>query len=138
MDLPPSPHHPLNPIHRSQHGIQNSRRLPYLRQNCLHHRRWLWYVSLPPSFRNHLNFPIGIGLALSALAHSRGAKVLIGDLKLTPEAQKLVDSAPHEIKFQKCDVISFAVLKELISVSVREFGDVPDVVAPVAGIFERK
>jgi len=78
----------------------------------------------------------GIGLALAKLAHSRGARVLIGDLKLTPEAESLVSSSPNEIKFQKCDVTSFSDLRNLITASVKLFGEVPDVVAPVAGIFE--
>lgn len=77
----------------------------------------------------------GIGLALAKLSHSRGARVLIGDLKLTPEAQTFVDSTP-DVKFQKCDVTSRSELAGLNTTSLQHFGDVPDIYAPVAGIFE--
>ena len=79
----------------------------------------------------------GIGLAFAQLCCESGARAVIADLKLTDEGQKFVDSAKSEqVLFQKCDVSSWADLQNAISASVNTFGEVPDVYAPVAGIFE--
>lgn len=79
----------------------------------------------------------GIGFALAKLCHSRGARVLIGDLKLVPEAEDYVSQASaSEIAFEHCDVSSWPSLNNLVSASAKKFGDVPDVYAPIAGIFE--
>lgn len=79
----------------------------------------------------------GIGLALCVLALSRGAKgIVIGDLKLQPEAEELVSENPKTVIFAKCDVTKWADLKNLVTVSEKEFGDVPDIYAPIAGVFE--
>jgi NAD(P)-dependent dehydrogenase (short-subunit alcohol dehydrogenase family) len=80
----------------------------------------------------------GIGLALSQQCHAKGAKVLIGDLTLRPEAQKFVDEAGDKVVFTKCDVTQWKDLKNLVDVSLEKFGEVPDVYCPVAGIFEPK
>jgi short-subunit dehydrogenase involved in D-alanine esterification of teichoic acids len=99
--------------------------------NCIFikSRLSIFILISPPS--------LGIGLALAKLCHSHGARVLVGDLKLVPEAQKFVDSTPgSEVAFQKCDVSSWASLHELITTSVRQFGIVPDVYVPCAGVFE--
>ena len=77
----------------------------------------------------------GIGLAFVRLCASKGAKVLIGDLKLTKEAEALV-SSNNAVKFTKCDVTNWSDLKALIATSVKEFGQVPDIYVPCAGIFE--
>lgn len=58
--------------------------------------------------------------------------MLIGDLKLTSEAEEYVSKASDsEIAFQKCDVTSWDDLHDLISGSVKKFSAVPDVYAPV-------
>jgi NAD(P)-dependent dehydrogenase (short-subunit alcohol dehydrogenase family) len=74
----------------------------------------------------------GIGFALAKLCHTKGARVLIGDLKLTKEAEDYISKASSsEIVFEKCDVTSWDDLHNLISVSVKKFGAVPDVYAPI-------
>lgn len=79
----------------------------------------------------------GIGFALTRLCHERGARVLIGDLKLVSEAQEyLANVPPGEVAFKQCDVTSWQSLHDLISASVDSFGDVPDVYVPSAGVFE--
>lgn len=79
----------------------------------------------------------GIGFAFAQLCHQAGAKIVIGDLRSTPEAQKYLDSITDKsIVFQKCDVTNWQDLHDLISASVTAFGQVPDVYAPVAGIYE--
>ena len=80
----------------------------------------------------------GIGFALAQLCHKNGARVLIGDLKLTKEAEDFVslNSSSNQIAFQKCDVTSWKDLHDLISTSTTKFGDVPDIYCPCAGIFE--
>jgi NAD(P)-dependent dehydrogenase (short-subunit alcohol dehydrogenase family) len=79
----------------------------------------------------------GIGLALVKLCHSKGARVLIGDLKLTDQADAAVKSAHGgNIIFEECDVTSWKSLQNLITISVKAYGDVPDVYVPCAGVFE--
>lgn len=82
----------------------------------------------------------GIGLAFAKLFHSKGGRVVIGDLKLTSAADDFlhgteVDS-PGSVIFRNCDVTKWKDLYALISASVQEFGEVPDVYCPGAGIFE--
>jgi len=77
----------------------------------------------------------GIGLAFCKLAAAQGSKILIGDLKLTPEAESFAKDTKNVV-FAKCDVTKWADLQNLITVSEKEFGDVPDVYAPIAGVFE--
>ena len=77
----------------------------------------------------------GIGLSFSKLALSLDAKVIIGDLKLTPDAEKLVQDN-SAVVFIKCDVAKWKDLKNLIDFSEKEMGDVPDVYIPCAGVFD--
>jgi NAD(P)-dependent dehydrogenase (short-subunit alcohol dehydrogenase family) len=79
----------------------------------------------------------GIGLSLAQQCHKLGAKILIGDLRLTPEALEWSYSLPKAtFYFQTCSVDDWAQLHGLITASVTHFGAVPDVYAPVAGVFE--
>lgn len=82
----------------------------------------------------------GIGLSFAKVFHARGGRVLIGDLKLTPEAEAFLHTtevdAPGSVVFRTCDVTDWKSLHALVSASVEEFGDVPDVYCPCAGIFE--
>ena len=79
----------------------------------------------------------GIGFAFAEACHSKGAHILIGDLKLTKEAEAFVSNATEpKVAFQKCDVMSWDDLHDLLSTSVSKFGAVPDVYAPIAGIYE--
>ncbi|KAL6248426.1 hypothetical protein RBB50_004681 [Rhinocladiella similis] len=79
----------------------------------------------------------GIGYTFANLCHGRGARVIVGDLKLTDEAKEYLDANPKsEIFFETCDVTSWKSLRNLITTSVQVFGDVPDVYAPVAGVFD--
>lgn len=83
----------------------------------------------------------GIGLSFAKQFHAKGGRVVIGDLKLSPDAEAFVRTTessdrPRSIIFQTCDVTRWADLRALISSSVREFGEVPDVYCPCAGVFE--
>lgn len=80
---------------------------------------------------------LGIGLSYAELATKEGAKaVVIADLRLTREAETLVESSKGVITFQKCDVTVWKDLQDLIDASLTEFGDVPDVYVAAAGVFE--
>lgn len=71
------------------------------------------------------------------LCHSKGAKVLIGDLKLTTEADEFIKkTGDGSVAFTQCDVSDWKALRKLITTSVEKFGEVPDVYCPCAGIFE--
>ncbi|OCK75423.1 NAD(P)-binding protein [Lepidopterella palustris CBS 459.81] len=78
----------------------------------------------------------GIHLELGKLVLADGAKVLIADQNLTPEAEEFVKANSGTVIFQKCNVAKWAELKNLIKVSEEKFGDVPDVYVAGAGVFE--
>ena len=79
----------------------------------------------------------GINLSFAQLAVQAGARVIVADLKLTEEGEAFMkgDGAKSAI-FTKCDVSKRADLENLITVSEKEFGDVPDVYIAGAGVFE--
>jgi len=62
--------------------------------------------------------------------------VLIGDLKLTTEADAFIKKTKGAVAFTQCDVSDWKALRRLITTSVEVFGEVPDVYCPCAGIFE--
>ena len=65
------------------------------------------------------------GFAFVKACHSKGARVVVGDLKMTSEADEYVSKASEsEIVFQKCDVSNWDELHNLISVSIEKFGEV--------------
>ena len=80
----------------------------------------------------------GINLAFVRLALSAGARILIADLKLLPEAAELVDSSDGKVEFTHCDVSDWSHLRSLPSEVQKAFGD--DAIATVwiagAGVFE--
>ena len=79
----------------------------------------------------------GIGLAFVRICREKGARVILGDLKLIQEAQDYVSSQDKsDVVFETCDVASWKSLHNLISASVKAFGDVPDIYAPVAGVLD--
>ena len=61
--------------------------------------------------------------------------MLLADIQLTQEAKELVAREPNVI-FQHCDVRRWADLSTAIKVAEQNWGDVPDVYVPGAGIFE--
>ncbi|GKZ21766.1 hypothetical protein AbraIFM66951_008770 [Aspergillus brasiliensis] len=77
----------------------------------------------------------GIGLQLCRQAAAHGARIIIADLRLIPEAQQFVDSSDAVI-FQRCDVRNWADLEALIQLSQDKWNDVPDVYVASAAIFE--
>lgn len=92
---------------------------------------------LPPSVPTNPACHLGIGLSLAQRAHTLGSKILIADLRLTPEALSWSSSLPEStFHFEKCSVDDWTQLHGLITASVKKFGHVPDVYAPVAGVFE--
>lgn len=69
---------------------------------------------------------------------TRGARVLIADLKLSPEAQSWVkcNACTPQAVFQHCDVTNWAHLESLPAKAKELWGSVPDIWVPGAGIFE--
>lgn len=81
----------------------------------------------------------GIGFEFTKTCVEQGARVIIGDLRLTPEAQTWLDKqSAAEVIFKSCDVTSRKQLKDLINAAIESFGEVPDVFAPVAGVLDPK
>ncbi|TKA41827.1 hypothetical protein B0A54_08253 [Friedmanniomyces endolithicus] len=83
----------------------------------------------------------GINYSFAKLLLSRGCNVVIADLGLRPEAQKLVDeySSPTAGKaravFVETNVVQWPELENMFVVADKEFGGA-DIVCPGAGIFE--
>ncbi|OJJ03395.1 hypothetical protein ASPVEDRAFT_84843 [Aspergillus versicolor CBS 583.65] len=80
----------------------------------------------------------GIGLAFSRLLQTRGVRVLIADLKLSPEAQNWVEcnACTPKAVFQHCDVTNWAHLESLPAKAKELWGSVSDIWVPGAGVFE--
>ncbi|PVH96717.1 NAD(P)-binding protein [Periconia macrospinosa] len=83
----------------------------------------------------------GINYSFTALLLARGCNVLLADLALRPEAQKLLDkyarattTKPRAV-FQETDVTDWAQLERMFDVANEEFGKV-DIVCPGAGIYD--
>ena len=79
----------------------------------------------------------GINFSFAALLLSKGCSVLIADLSLRQEAQKLIDtytSSPRAI-FVETDVTDWVQLERMFKVAVEEFGSI-DIVCPGAGIYD--
>ncbi|KUL90270.1 hypothetical protein ZTR_02015 [Talaromyces verruculosus] len=74
----------------------------------------------------------------SEIAFSKGNRVIIADLRLTPVAEEFVkkSEATKRVVFVECDVTVWKDLQNLVTVSLREFEDVPDVYVAAAGLFE--
>ncbi|KAK5136675.1 hypothetical protein LTR08_002328 [Meristemomyces frigidus] len=83
----------------------------------------------------------GINLTFAQLLLARNCNVLIADLSLRPEAQKLVeehssnDGAKARAVFVKTDVVQWPDLDNMFEVAEKEFGGA-DIVCPGAGVFE--
>ena len=79
----------------------------------------------------------GINLSFAQFAVQAGARVIVADLKLTKDGEKFINGEGAKSSvFAKCDVSKRADLENLIKVSEKEFGDVPDVYIAGAGVFE--
>lgn len=79
---------------------------------------------------------LGIGLAFCKLALASRARVIIADLKLSGDAEKLVHDNTDVVFFCKCDVRKWGDLEALIAFSQSKFQDVPDVYVANAGVAE--
>lgn len=96
-----------------------------------YHRCWIWYHYIYFSSLVRLfsiaNVIEGIGFCFAKLLLSKGCNVVIGDLALRPEAQKLVDEydgkngKPRTV-FVKTNVIIWDELSNLFDQADKEFG----------------
>jgi len=80
----------------------------------------------------------GINYCLASLLLSNGCSVLIADLALRTEAQKLIEqysSGSPRALFQKTDVTEWIQLQNAFEVCIKEFGGI-DIVGPGAGVYE--
>lgn len=80
------------------------------------------------------NSKLGIGLELAKLVHAKGAKVLIADLRLTPEAESFVDR--RTFFYLQTDVAKWSELENIVTFCNEVLGDVPDVYVAGAAVFE--
>ncbi|RVX71585.1 hypothetical protein B0A52_03769 [Exophiala mesophila] len=79
----------------------------------------------------------GINLAFAKLCRLQGAKVIIGDIRLTEDGQNFVDgTSSDKAIFVECNVRKRKDLENLITTSREKFGTAPDVYIAGAGVFE--
>ena len=79
----------------------------------------------------------GINLSFAKFAVEKNARVIVADLKLTNDGETFMKStSAKSAVFAKCDVRKRTDLENLVKVSEKEFGDVPDVYVAGAGVFE--
>ncbi|KAJ4408467.1 hypothetical protein N0V91_003118 [Didymella pomorum] len=79
----------------------------------------------------------GINYCFAKLLLERGCNVLLADLALRPEAQRLLETyttSPRAV-FCRADVTDWMALEAMFSAAERHFGDV-DIVCPGAGIYD--
>lgn len=98
-------------------------------------------INIHKSISNRANIDhqhlTGIGLAFAQACQAKGARIVIADLKLTKDAETFIAQAGQSnVALKRCDVTNWTDLHDVISTSVEKFGQVPDVYAPVAGIYE--
>lgn len=79
----------------------------------------------------------GINYCFAKLLLEKNCNVVIADLGLRPEAQKLIDQYTNQPRavFVKTDVVNWDQLTNMFDVAEKEFGGA-DIVCPGAGIFE--
>lgn len=83
----------------------------------------------------------GLNFALATMLLARGCNVLLADLNLRPEAEKVVKShakatdAAGRAVFKQTDVTSWQQLEDMFATSEKEFGGF-DIVVAGAGVFE--
>lgn len=141
-------------VHRLIEDRYNAGRLSTPRQDRGYHRRRVRYVyEYPEYFTNVYIFvqkrrhartddddttTAGIGLSFTQRALKLGARVVIADLKLTADAEKIVNDNKEKKAcfFVHCDATRWKDLQNLIDFTAKELGDVPDVYVPCAGILE--
>jgi NAD(P)-dependent dehydrogenase (short-subunit alcohol dehydrogenase family) len=71
----------------------------------------------------------GINLEFAKLCQKHGCRVLAADIRSTPELEEWlreVQGAQPQVVYQQTDVAQWVQLKDLITTSEREFGEVPD------------
>ncbi|EXJ71070.1 uncharacterized protein A1O5_06063 [Cladophialophora psammophila CBS 110553] len=82
----------------------------------------------------------GINLAFARALFEKGCNVLIADIGLRPEAREFVDSAAQKggpkVVFEPTDVTDWSQLEKTFDIAKKQFGTVPDLVCPGAGIYE--
>ncbi|QDS69585.1 hypothetical protein FKW77_008363 [Venturia effusa] len=80
----------------------------------------------------------GINYSFAKLLLSKGCSVLIADIALRPEAQKLIDEhstgSPRAV-YHKTDVTDWPQLESAFQTCIKEFGGI-DIACPGAGVFE--
>ena len=64
-----------------------------------------------------------------------GAKVVVGDLKMSEAGKKLLDGYSNVV-FQETDAMKWDQLQRLVTVAKEKFGETPSVYIGGAGVFE--
>jgi 3-hydroxybutyrate dehydrogenase len=84
----------------------------------------------------------GINLAFCKLLHRAGCRILIADIALHLQAQQWIASTRSEsppgpqITHVQTDVTKWEQLENIFDVARAEFGTIPDIVVPGAGVYE--
>ncbi|KAF1943872.1 NAD(P)-binding protein [Clathrospora elynae] len=77
----------------------------------------------------------GIGLSVTKQAHGLGAKVLVADLKTTPDFDAFA-SGKDNILYMQADVTHWPDFDKIFNACEKKWNDVPDAYAICAGLFD--
>lgn len=77
----------------------------------------------------------GIGFEFVKLLVAEGIKVVLADLKLSSDAEQLLNNNKDQAIFIKCDVTSWLDLQSAFDDTIKVFGGI-DLIVPNAGVFE--
>ncbi|KAL6710598.1 hypothetical protein ACN47E_008646 [Coniothyrium glycines] len=77
----------------------------------------------------------GIGLATTKEAHAKGAKVLVADLKTTPDFDSWA-AGRKNVLYVQSDVTRWADFSKMFDACEKKWSDVPDAYAICAGLFD--
>ena len=85
---------------------------------------------------SHVLKALGIGLAVTKQAYDLGAKVLVADLKTTPEFDTFAQGKETNILYVQSDVTHWPDFDKIFNACEKKWDDVPDAYAICAGLFE--
>lgn len=78
---------------------------------------------------------IGIGLCVAKQAHALGTRVLVADIKTTPDFDTFAAGKPN-ILYVQTDVTRWADFDKFFNECEKKWNDVPDAYAICAGLFD--
>ncbi|KAF2732340.1 NAD(P)-binding protein [Polyplosphaeria fusca] len=78
----------------------------------------------------------GIGLSLTKQSHALGARILVADLRTTPDFDAFASDKSNDIVYVQSDVSRWSDFSKIFDACEKKWNDVPDAYGICAGLFE--